>query len=200
MDRMERAADTADWVEYYEAQAGREPREFFLDALERVGPAEGRSAVELGSGDGNETRWLLDHGWSVTAVDASPEGVALLRSRTGDRDDLTVVEARLEDVQLPPTDLVYSGFTLPYCPPDAFPALWQRIHDALRPGGWLVANLFGDRDTWASEFEDLTFHTEDQARALLAGYADVDLGIREEDGSSGRGPKHWHVLDVVARR
>lgn len=103
-------------------------------------------------------------------------------------------------MQLPPTDLVYSGFTLPYCPPDAFPALWQRIHDALRPGGWLVANLFGDRDTWASEFEDLTFHTEDQARALLAGYADVDLGIREEDGSSGRGPKHWHVLDVVARR
>lgn len=91
---MERAADTADWVEYYEAQAGREPREFFLDALERVGPAEGRSAVELGSGDGTETRWLLDHGWSVTAVDASPEGVALLRSRTGDRDDLTVVEAQ----------------------------------------------------------------------------------------------------------
>lgn len=62
-----------------------------------------------------------------------------------------------------------------------------------------MANLFGDRDTWAGEFEDMTFHTQEQAEDLVADHQVVDFSVREEDGGSGRGPKHWHVFDIVAR-
>lgn len=167
--------------------------------MARVGSGQGRSAVDLGCGEGTETCWLLDNGWVMTSIDASADGLDLLRARTSDDDPLTIVQARVEHVELPPTDLVYAGYTLPYCPPAKFPALWRRITAALRPGGWLVGNLFGNRDTWAGEFEDMTFHTQQQAENLMADYEILDFSVREEDGGSGRGPKHWHVFDIVAR-
>lgn len=156
--------------------------------------------MDLGCGEGTETRWLLNDGWAVTSIDASADGLDLLRARTRHHDPLTIVRARAEDVELPSTDLVYSGYSLPYCPPEHFAAMWRRITAALRPEGWLVVNLFGDRDTWATEFEDMTFHTQEQVEDLVADYQVVDFSVREEDGGSGRGPKHWHVFDIVARR
>ena len=33
----------------------------------------------------------------------------------------------MQDLALPTADLLYSGFALPFCPPDAFPALWEGL-------------------------------------------------------------------------
>ncbi|GAA4430851.1 hypothetical protein GCM10023169_34710 [Georgenia halophila] len=45
----------------------------------------------------------------------------------------------------------------------------------------------------------MTFHDRDQVEALLDGLVIVELSDSEFDGPSGRGPKHWHGYDVVAR-
>lgn len=74
---------------------------------------------------------------------------------------------------------------------------------ALRPGGVLAVHLFGDRDSWAagqSAVEGMTFHRRDEVENLVAGLKVLHLEEREFDGPSGRGPKHWHRYDVIARR
>ena len=200
---MERASETADWDEFFAAEQAREPRPLLGRALAVAGPGEGRHAVDLGCGQGIETRALLDAGWEVTAVDASGTGLRLLADAVaGDRsasERLHVVQARLEEHDVAPADLVHASFSLPYCPPERFDAMWWRIRGALRPGGVLAGQLFGVRDTWAGELEDVTFHSADQVAALLEGLDVVELTEVEEDGGSGRGPKHWHVFEVVAR-
>lgn len=196
---MERAAETADWDTFFAERTVLEPRELLGRALEASGPGTGRRAVDLGCGQGVETRALLHAGWDVIAVDASETGLRLLRESVG-TDRLEVVQARLEDYVPPPVDLVHASYSLPYCPPEHFATMWSRIRGALRPGGVLAAELFGVRDTWAEVFSDVTFHTAEEVTALLAGLEVLRLEEVEEDGSSTRGPKHWHVFEVVARQ
>ena len=47
---------------------------------------------------------------------------------------------------------------------------------------------------------EMTFHTEEQARALVDGLQVLHWDEEDAPGTSFTGPKHWHVFHVVARR
>jgi len=192
-----------DWTGFYEAMTGRAPRELLTRALDLAGPPRpGARAVDLGCGDGTEALALLEAGWHVVAIDSSPDGVRRTTERcAGHAERVDVRLAGFEEVAVPDCDLLYSGFSLPFCDKDVFPQLWQRIRAALRPDAPLVVNFFGTHDTWASSpaMDRMTFLTRAEVRALAAGLRDVDVREHEEDGHAHTGPKHWHVLELVAR-
>jgi len=195
--------ERGDWVGYYDEQADREPRDGLLDVLRRFeGEGRGRGqAVDLGCGQGFETAELLRRGWDVLAVDATEEGIRRLRRRVGDVGPrLRTVVSRMEDVDVPPVDLVHASYSLPFCRRSVFPRLWDDIRAAIRPGGRFAGELFGDRDTWASTEDDMTFFEIDAARALFDGMEleSFDEEEMEDDGWSEM--KHWHVYHVIARR
>ena len=196
---------SSDWTEYYEA-VGDEPRATLVYALDRFdeeGPRE-RLAVDLGCGAGPDTAELLRRGWKVLAIDAEAEAIDRLQSRQGlsgaDLGRLQTRVSRFQEAEWPEADLVNSSFALPFCPPDAFPALWRHIERSLRPGARFSGQLFGDRDGWAGE-EGMTFHARPQAEALLAPLEVEWFEEVEENGTTATGtPKHWHIFHVVARR
>jgi tellurite methyltransferase len=193
---------SGDWTGYYDAQEGREPRELLTEVL-RAFDADDRvgSAVDIGCGDGTDSLALLERGWDVLSIDAEDDAIRRLRARL--TDDMaarsTTVVSPMEAIDLPPTDLVFASFSLPFCPPEAFPELWARIRASLRPGGHFAGELFGDRDTWASD-PAMTFHDLDAARALFDGLEVASFVEEDEDGESFDGPKHWHVFHVIAKR
>lgn len=194
--------ERGDWVGYYDEQGEREPRDLLLEALASFG-REGRVglAVDLGAGQGIETAELLRRGWDVVAIDREAEGIRRLRERAGDVGPrLRTLVSRMEDADVPEVDLVHASYSLPFCPPAAFPALWERIRSSLRPSGRFVGELFGDRDTWASTEDDMTFFQIDAARALFDGL-DLESFEEEESDDEGWGEiKHWHVFHAIARR
>jgi tellurite methyltransferase len=197
-------AKERDWVGYYDEQEVREPRDLLLQVLEGF-DREGRSsgqAVDLGCGQGYDTAELLRRGWEVVAIDATEEGIRRLRERIGDVGTrLRTVVSRMEDVEIPAVDLVHASFSLPYCRPEAFPQLWEDIREAIRPGGRFAGQLFGDRDTWATTQDDMTFFEIERARALFDGMEIQSFVEEEEDDDDVWGePKHWHVFHVIARR
>ena len=193
---------SGDWTGYYDGQGDREPRDLLLQAL-RSFEAEGRVgvAVDLGAGQGFETAELLRRGWEVLAIDEQEEGIRRLRERVPDEhaDRLRTLVSPMQVPELPRADLVHASFSLPFCPPQAFPDLWERIRSALTPGGRIVGELFGDRDSWASD-PDMTFHDASAARARFDGLELESFVEEEEDGEAFSGPKHWHVFHVIARR
>ncbi len=68
------------------------------------------------------------------------------------------------------------------------------------PGGRFSAQLFGDRDGWATE-PDMSFQTRQDAEKLLRGLEVEHFDEVEEDGQTAVGdPMHWHLFQVVARK
>src|SRR5438067_4659023 len=66
-------------------------------------------ALDVGAGAGRDTAHLLASGWRVTAVDASPAAVELLR-KLGSEDTLRVVRSAAEDFEPGDYDLVNAQF------------------------------------------------------------------------------------------
>ncbi|HXY99504.1 MAG TPA: methyltransferase domain-containing protein [Stellaceae bacterium] len=192
----------SDWQEYYERTAGRPPRRTLLLALERFGAGSGRSAVDLGCGDGRDTVELLRRGWRVLAIDAELAALERLRHRA-DLPPGAAVETRcqrFEDADWPAADLVNASFSLPLVPPARFPALWAKIAGSLKPGGRFSGQLFGERDGWRGE-KAITFLGRAELERLLAGFAVELLEEEESDGPTPYGkPKHWHLFHIVARK
>ena len=187
----------ATWSDYYAANDGREPRRALLDVLVADGPGR---AIDLGCGSGIDTLAMLGRGWHVLAIDAEREAIDRLEARvpTDLTGRLETRVSRMEDAELPATDLVHASFSLFFCDPARFTEVWRRIADAVAGGGRFVGELLGDRDTWAPE-DDISAFTERQARALFDGWTVERFEVEDDDGEACSGPKHWHVFHVVAR-
>lgn len=205
-DRISSDAGTpVDWSSYYEKTGERPPRRTLvqaLDAFAAEGLPSGGRAVDLGCGSGRDTIEILRRGWPVFAVDAAPEAIEKLLARPDlpDGCEIETLVSRYEDMTLPPCDLVNAGFSLPLCPADAFPAVWEKIVAALVPGGRFSGQLYGDRDDWVDR-PGMTCHTREQVDRLLEPF-DIELLEEEEDDSvTPRGvQKHWHIFHIVARK
>jgi trans-aconitate methyltransferase len=193
--------DPFNWDEYYQKIQGRAPRQLLLDALEKFPAGESLQAIDLGSGDGTETIALLSRGWRVLAVDGAEAGIKRLLDKvpTEAQNLLQTQVAKFEEVILPPADLIHASYSLPFCHPDHFPALWEKIANALNPGGRFAGQFFGVHDSWADN-QDMTFHTETQVRAMIENLETEYFHEEDADGQAASGPKHWHVFTVIVRK
>jgi tellurite methyltransferase len=193
-----------DWLAYYQAVQGRPPRETLLNALARF-EAENAApgfAVDLGCGEGRDTVELLRRGWRVLGIDGEADVIAQLHQRPGIAlDELETRVERFEALTLPTgVDLINASFCLPFCPAAAFPQLWQTIVNALRPGGRFCGQLFGDRDSWATQLA-ITFQTAEQIQQLLRPFEIEWLEEEDHPGKTALGEdKHWHIFNIVVRK
>jgi Methyltransferase domain len=191
------------WADYYQHTLGREPRPPFVRGMRilRDGGVKPGQAVEVGFGDGEETLALLAAGWRVLAIDPSAEAAEVLSPRVSAElvDRLEIRTAPAERTELPPFDLLYAGYALPFLAPEAFDRFWAHALDRANPGAFFVVNLFGTRDTWAGR-PGMRFHERAEVERLMNGLDVVAFDEIEQDGMSFLGPKHWHTFDIVARR
>ena len=93
------------------------------------------SVLELACGTGLFTRHLAPRVAALTAVDASPEVIAINRQRVA-AGNVRYVEANLFAFDPKARhDLVFMSFWLSHVPPARFAAFWSRVRRALAPGG-----------------------------------------------------------------
>jgi tellurite methyltransferase len=103
-------------------------------------------------------------------------------------------------VTLPRVDFIWAGLSLPFCHPDQFPELWEKITEALRTGGRVAGDLFGVRHAWRENAE-MTFVTVEEVRAFLQPFEiEVLTEVEEERSTAFQGMQHWHGFDVIARK
>ncbi|MCU0568753.1 MAG: class I SAM-dependent methyltransferase [Oculatellaceae cyanobacterium Prado106] len=193
-----------DWNAYYNAVQDRPPRPTLISALSRfeAEPMASRLAVDLGCGDGRDTVELLQRGWRVLAIDGEPQGIKRLCDRPNlPVDRLTTRVERFEDLTLPmEVDLINASFCLPFCPPNEFPRFWQKLTAALRVGGRISDQLFGDRDSWATS-PNLSCFSREQVEDLLQPYGIEMLEEEEHPGKTAVGDeKYWHIFHLVIRK
>ncbi len=109
--------------------------------LARIGP--GAPVLEIGCGTGQLTRSLLARGLRVTAVEPGNELIARAQSQLQDLGDVQFVNARLEDVSLPPAHYgaVFCASAIHWVDPEVS---WRKVADALVDSGTLaLVSYFG---------------------------------------------------------
>jgi 2-polyprenyl-3-methyl-5-hydroxy-6-metoxy-1,4-benzoquinol methylase len=180
----------AEQIAYYRARApeyekgaipgawGGEPKA----ALERFAPRG--PLLELACGQGAWTPKLLRHADTVTALDASPEMLAIAADRVRDQ-RVTFVQADVFAWQAARRyDVVFFGFWLSHVPLERFEDFWTRVEGWLEPGGRVF-------------FVDDAYRTPDE---LIDGEASSIVQRRLSDGSPHRIVKVPHRPAELERR
>ncbi|GAB5494958.1 MAG: class I SAM-dependent methyltransferase [Phycisphaerales bacterium] len=194
---------TRDWPGYFEAVAGKPPRETLTEALGSFGDEPPADAIDLGCGEGRDTQELLERGWNVLAIDGSQVGIDKLLARPGLRGhpNLTTRVSVFEQLgDLPKVRLLNASFSIPFCNPAHFDRFWKTVTDAIEPGGRFSGQLFGDRDSWAS-IPDRSHQSREEAEAMFDGFELEMFDEEERDKQDYQGTeKRWHVFHIVARK
>ena len=143
------------------------------DALDAFRPAG--SVLELACGPGVWTSQLLRHASDVTAVDASPEMLAIAASRiaagAGGAAPVRFVEADLFSWEPDRRyDVVFMGFWLSHVPAERWESFWRMVAAALAPRGRVF-------------FADDAYRTPDE---LVEGPASSTIQRRLPDGTAYR--------------
>jgi demethylmenaquinone methyltransferase/2-methoxy-6-polyprenyl-1,4-benzoquinol methylase len=108
-----------------------------------------RTALELACGTGLFTRRLASKVARLTAIDASPEVLAINRARVSAK-HVEYIEADLFAWR--PTrryDVVFFSFWLSHVPEERFASFWEAVASALTPGGaaYLIDSAFDPSST-----------------------------------------------------
>lgn len=184
-----------DWERYFAAMRGM-PLHPLYGVLERHLPEHGH-AIELGCGTGQGVEFLLNRGWTVTAIDNDPRAIAETRDRVDTRANL--IEADVSRVPLPQAEAVIAGFLFFLLDKPSFEQLWSAIEQSLKPGGWLQAQFLGPNDTWSAA--GALWHSDDEVATLLSAFDVVHHEVIERDGKTAWGEqKHWHIHHIVAQK
>lgn len=117
---------------------GEAPNAFVASQAERF--PTGAAVLELGAGEGRNAAFLSRRGCTVTAVDASAEGLAKIARLPGGG----AVETIRADATTWAPDRQWDGVvaTFLHLPPALRPGLYELMQQALRPGGVLVAEWY----------------------------------------------------------
>jgi len=174
--------------------------EWGLEVLGRLELNGDEYVMDAGCGSGRVTAHLLEllPNGRVLCVDASKSMIAKAQETLGDRADYLVAD--LAEIELPePVDAIFSTATFHWLPDHD--RLFSRLHDALEPGGRLVAQCGGEgnvaehavailtvasRPEFAPHFNDMeimwNFAPADQTEERLrrAGFENVSCWLEEK--------------------
>ena len=182
---------------------GREPNAFLAEH-HLLFPKHAR-VLSLGEGEGRNAVFLARHGYDVTAIDSSAEGMRKL-SRLAAQGGV-LVSQRLEDVTR--ADLGKSrwdGIVSIFChlPSGDRHALYARIREALRPSGIFLTEVFSPRQlaytSGGPKDADMLVERDE----LLEAFEGFEIVLAEEEiVTLDEGPLHQglgSVVRFIARR
>jgi 2-polyprenyl-3-methyl-5-hydroxy-6-metoxy-1,4-benzoquinol methylase len=159
--------------------AGADELSAALDAFRPAG-----TVLELACGQGLWTSQLLRHADQITAVDASPEMLAIASTRV-DSDRVRFVRANLFDWQPDRRyDVVFFGFWLSHVPLERFDSFWALVANCLEPSGRVF-------------FVDDAYRTADE---LVEGESSSTIRRRLKDGTAHRAVKVPHQPAELERK
>ena len=184
-----------DWTNYQNKTYGDDACKLIIDFLDKY---KVDSAIDLGCGSGNETVYMIKNGIKVLAIDRQlNKDFILNRLSDSEKQLISFKESSFEDVELPRTNLLTAFFSIPFCNPDNFDELWNKIYNSIEDNGYFVGQLFGDRDAW-NVVDSINTFPIDKVKEYLKKFKIIKLEeveyVRESDN------KKWHFYDIIAQK
>lgn len=183
---------------YYDRTIKRPLSDFLAKALTMHNDATSMTALDFGCGAGSQTRYLLEKGYQVTAVDGNSEAAEYIR-RLPHQNKVTFVQSSFETFEFKSYDLINSLHALSFTHKALFNDTFERLKKSIKPSGIFAGQFYGINDEWNKSGETMTFFNRAQVEELLSDMEVVSLVEKDEEGTiANNSPKHWHVFNAVA--
>ena len=172
------------------------PSKLLLEALPFVSTTD--RALDLGCGAFKDTKYLLEKGFMVDAVD-SGENVAAMAPQH-ERLNFHNLSFSEFDYKEGLYDIVNAQFALPFAHPDTFADMWSRVVGSVKTGGVFTGQFFGPEDDFSNN-QEMTFFERQVVEEMFATF-EVRTFVeskRTSKTATGR-DKFWHIFDVIAVR
>ena len=184
-----------DWTNYQNKTYGDNVCKLLIEFIDKY---KVDNAIDLGCGSGNETVYMIKNGIKVLAIDRQlNQDFILNRLSDNEKKMISFKESSFEDVELPRTNLLTAFFSIPFCNPNNFDELWNKIYNSIEDDGYFVGQLFGDRDAW-NVLDSINTFPIDKVKDYLKKYSIIKLEeveyVRESDN------KKWHFYDIIAQK
>lgn len=156
-----------------------------------------KNAIDLGCGAGNDSIFLLEKGFKVTAIDSEPQVSEILSKRVKNTQNLNVVIDDFSKVKLQKTDLINANFSLFFVKKD-FKLFIKNVLDNINKNGYFVGNFLGKEDDWK---KSKTTVEKDELRNYFSKFK--ILYFSEEKyykDSLTKKNKFWHVYNIIAKK
>lgn len=193
-------------LEYIKRTNNREPRKQLIRLVEKLEPS---SAIELGIGAGNETKFLLEKGWKVLAIDINEKCQSQVISQIDAKQaqNFMFKKQKFETLELEKNscDLLVAFDSLHFCNKKYFNDFFEKVIGAIRKDGYFIGNLLGVNDSWRKTKEiDMPFFTKEEIIELFKDFEFCTNGLIESeiDGKTAVSEKnkHWHTFFIKAKK
>jgi|SRR6266404_815124 len=196
-----------DWSPHFQKKLYKEPRPLLLQALKVYDESHNKQkmALDLGAGAGNETAYLLQHGWTVWVNDREKESIEIISTRKDVvpyKDKLSLIQASFTEIPwetLPSFNLITAIYALPFLDRTNFYKTWHAIKNHLVKDGILAVSLFGTKHAvfgwWESS--SMSFFTKEEVLDL---FKDFDIKIFEESCEKNDENVMEHIFTIVAQK
>lgn len=198
-----------DWREYYEL-IGK--KGYTKNLEESINYCEEKDfALDIGAGNLRDTKFLLEKGFAVTAIDTSSESERLAKELNNS--SLNMFTGRIGQFDFPENhfSLVNAQGILFHIYKDRFDIVFNKIKRSLKSGGVLCADFIGENDDWNLEGGIKYILTKENLDKLQNDFIIKTLHDYEVDESEETRemkarytdnpdykPKHWHHIDILA--
>jgi SAM-dependent methyltransferase len=190
---------SSDWSKYYELTKDNPPSNLLVRALEHI-PHVG-NAIDIGCGGLRDSKFLLEKGFTVTALDQDPSVIVKAQSISSSRFKFVISSFDNFDFPEESFDLALAILSLPFNPPGTFNKVLKKILKSIKPGGIFCGQLFGLNDSWNAEGREMTFLSKENALKPFIDFEKIYFEEKEKAGTTAAGvQKHWHVFNVIAKK
>lgn len=180
---------------YYEDTKGADLSDLYARFLLTV-PTQGH-ILDLGCGSGRDSRYFLDQGYSVTAMDGSKELCTLASELLGQEVHCLLYDAITFEEEF---DAVWACASLLHIPKIELPQILKKIHRSLQKEGILYASFKYGTSERAENGRFFSDFTEETLESLFAqsNYFHLQEIWTSEDVRPGREPQKW--INLIARK
>ena len=185
--------------EFYKATINGVPsiliRKFFVNNYDKR--IEGNKAVDLGCGSGNDTAFLLEKGFEVTAIDQEEQVREIIENRVLNKEKLNVIIDDFSKIEISNIDLLLANYSL-FFVKDNFGKFVEKVLNSINSKGFFIGNFLGKEDTWNN------IKSTVEKEEMLDYFKNYKiLYFSEEkyykDTATGK-PKFWHVYNIIAQK
>lgn len=155
-----------------------------------------KTAMDLGCGAGKDTKYLLEKGLNVIAVDAAEVSNYI----DIENSNLKFIKSKFENLKFNNVDLINAQNSLSFLSPENFNDVIIKIKNAINKYGYFIGNFFGKNDEWSKEKEK-TFLSKEEILEIFKDFKLKYIAEVEEEGKTTSGKeKHWHIIYVIAQK